>query len=189
MLGCQDIRCLRLRGYFLTLGRRRTPKLAGSSQGGGGARCYKIENLRIDGGKNYLLRLNPNSPVKQFWSVTLYDNEPRCFIDNKEEIADRSSRMDLLKNADGSVDLYFGPKASQGKEKNWVPTVPGKGWFCYFRLSAPQRNLRLRRPSRLQRPEASFKNPSNITGCRTRVDDSSLNLGSFFSSAVLTPAR
>lgn len=91
----------------------------------------------LDGGKNYRLRVPPDAPVKQFWSATLYDNETRCFIDNKEEIADRSSRMDLLKNADGSVDLYFGPKAPEGREKNWVPTVPGKGWFCYFRLYAP----------------------------------------------------
>jgi hypothetical protein len=30
-------------------------------------------------------------------------------------------------NADGSIDLYFGPKAPAGKEANWIQTVPGKG--------------------------------------------------------------
>lgn len=45
--------------------------------------------------------------------------------------------MDLIKNVDSSVDIYFGPKAPAGKEKNWISTVPGKGWFAYFRLYAP----------------------------------------------------
>jgi hypothetical protein len=47
------------------------------------------------------------------------------------------SRKDLVKNADGSVDLYVGAEAPQGKEKNWIPTAPGRGWFAYFRLYAP----------------------------------------------------
>jgi hypothetical protein len=40
-------------------------------------------------------------------------------------------------NSDGSVDLYFGPKAPKGKESNWVQTVPTKAWFPYFRLYSP----------------------------------------------------
>ena len=40
-------------------------------------------------------------------------------------------------NADGSVDLYFGPKAPAGKEGNWTQTVPGKGWYTIFRLYGP----------------------------------------------------
>jgi hypothetical protein len=35
------------------------------------------------------------------------------------------------------VDLYIGPEAPQGKEKNWIPTAPGRGWFGIFRLYAP----------------------------------------------------
>ena len=69
--------------------------------------------------------------------MTIYDVSTRTLIDNKEQIAERSSRMDLVKNADGSVDLYVGPTAPPGFEKNWIPTVPGKAWFAYFRLYAP----------------------------------------------------
>jgi hypothetical protein len=51
---------------------------------------------------------------------------------------DRSSRNDIVKNADGSVDLYFGPSAPEGKPaSNWIKTLPGKGWFAYFRLYGP----------------------------------------------------
>ena len=57
----------------------------------------------------------------------------------EQKIADRSSRMDLIKNADGSVDIYMGPDAPKGKEANWIPTVPGKAWFPYFRLYSPKK--------------------------------------------------
>jgi hypothetical protein len=43
-----------------------------------------------------------------------------------------------VKNADGTVDLFFGPTAPDGKPKsNWIQTLPGKGWFSYFRLYGP----------------------------------------------------
>ena len=38
---------------------------------------------------------------------------------------------------DGSVDLYFGPKTPEGKEANWIQTVPGKGWFACLRIYGP----------------------------------------------------
>lgn len=28
-------------------------------------------------------------------------------------------------------------EASQGKETNWVKTLPGQGWFTYIRLYGP----------------------------------------------------
>ena len=83
-------------------------------------------------------RSSPNPPAKQFWSLTLYDLDTRGFIQNKEQIVDRSSGLpDLAKNADGSVDVYFSPTAPKGFERNWIPTVPGKSWFVYLRLYAP----------------------------------------------------
>ena len=91
----------------------------------------------LDGGRSYRLRVPPDPPIKLFWSVTLYDVDTRALILNEQEIVDRSSRMDLHKNADDSVDIYCGPKALAGFEKNWIPTVPGKNWFAYFRFYQP----------------------------------------------------
>jgi hypothetical protein len=91
----------------------------------------------FDGGKSYRLRVPPNPPAKQFWSVTVYDTETRGIIQNQEQVADLSSRQELVANADGSVDVYFSPTAIKGFEKNWIPTVPGRSWFTYFRLYAP----------------------------------------------------
>ncbi len=92
----------------------------------------------LDGGRNYVLHVPPNAPAEAFWSITLYDVDTRCLIINEQKIADRSSRMDLIKNTDGSVDIYMGPDAPKGKEKNWIPTVEGKAWFPYFRLYSPK---------------------------------------------------
>lgn len=43
----------------------------------------------------------------------------------------------LARNADSAVDVYFGPKAPAGLERNWVQTIPGKGWNTLFRLHGP----------------------------------------------------
>lgn len=100
--------------------------------------AYKdSEENWLDGSNNYTLHIPPNPPAKQFWSLTLYDVSTRCLLNNEQEIADKSSRMELLTNKDGSVDLYFGPKAPKGKEQNWIPTVPNQGFFAYLRLYAP----------------------------------------------------
>ena len=45
------------------------------------------------------------------------------------------------KNADGSVDIYFGPKAPAGKESNWVPTNPDGRFEVLFRLYGPEKPL------------------------------------------------
>jgi hypothetical protein len=95
------------------------------------------EDQWLDGGKTYQLHIPPNAPVAQFWSFTVYDNESRCFVDTGSH-PDRSSRDIIVKNADSSVDLYFGPNAPEGKPPtNWIKTIPGKGWFTYFRLYGP----------------------------------------------------
>lgn len=91
----------------------------------------------LDGGNAYRLRVPPDVPMQLFWSVTLYDVDTRALIQNELKIADRSSRMDLQKNPDGSVDIHTGPTAPAGSEKNWIPTVPGRNWFAYFRLYQP----------------------------------------------------
>ena len=92
----------------------------------------------FDGGAAYRLRIPPDPPAGQFWSVTLYDIATRRFIDTREQRADRSSRQALARNADGSVNLYFEPSLSPDHpESNWIPTVQGRGWFAYLRLYGP----------------------------------------------------
>lgn len=93
----------------------------------------------LDGGRNYKLQVPADAPAETFWSVTAYEVSTRTLINNAYEIADRSSRMDLSINPDGSVDIYFGPDEPTGeKAKNWIPTEAGRAWFPYFRLYSPK---------------------------------------------------
>ena len=48
-----------------------------------------------------------------------------------------SQKKGIKINSDGSVDVYFGPKAPAGFENNWIQTIPGKGWFMILRLYGP----------------------------------------------------
>lgn len=89
------------------------------------------------GGQAYKLTLPANIPAKLFWSVTLYDASTAAGLKNGQEYPSIGSRDNPVKNADGSITLYFGPKAPKGNEKNWVKTVPGKGWFSLIRLYGP----------------------------------------------------
>ena len=58
-------------------------------------------------------------------------------VQTDTNVAAKSSYDKLATNADGSLDLYFGPTAPAGKESNWVKTVPGRGWFVWFRFYGP----------------------------------------------------
>jgi hypothetical protein len=92
----------------------------------------------LDGGTQYTLHIPADPPAKLFWSVTVYDVKTRCLIDNQQGRGDRGSRdSDLHTNADGSVDLHFGPTTPTGHESNWIQTIPNSHWFSYFRLYGP----------------------------------------------------
>ena len=92
----------------------------------------------FDGAKNYRLNIPKNVPAKDFWSVVLYDPQTRSELQTSQPFPSRNNKRDqLIANADGSIDLYFGPRAPAGKEANWIQTVPGKGWFTILRLYGP----------------------------------------------------
>jgi hypothetical protein len=92
----------------------------------------------FDGARNYRLHVPANVPAADFWSVVLYDPQTRSQLQTSQPFPSRNNKRDkLVANADGSVDLYFGPKAPAGRESNWIATIPGKGWFTILRLYGP----------------------------------------------------
>jgi hypothetical protein len=91
----------------------------------------------LDGAQNYRLRVSPNVPINNFWSVVVYDSLSRSQLQNGQAFPSVSQYTNPTVNADGSVDIYFGPVMPAGQEHNWIRTVPGRGWFPIFRFYGP----------------------------------------------------
>ena len=69
--------------------------------------------------------------------IPVYDVKRRSMIMTDQNKPTLSGTDDLITNANGSIDIYFGPKAPEGYEKNWIKTTPDEGWFTLPRLFAP----------------------------------------------------
>lgn len=90
----------------------------------------------LDGAKNYKLNLPKDIPAHLFWSVTVYDPVTASGLDNGQPFPSINQMDKPAVNADGSTDVYFGPN-SPGEGKNWLRTVPGKGFFVLLRIYGP----------------------------------------------------
>jgi hypothetical protein len=95
----------------------------------------------FNGDSTYRLNVPANAPVKLYWSATVYDRATHALIRNMKWSSRASTTPGLQKNADGSVDIYFGPKAPSGRESNWVPTDPNGKFEVLFRLYGPEKPL------------------------------------------------
>jgi hypothetical protein len=82
-----------------------------------------------------------NAPVKLYWSATIYDRATHALIRNLPWSSRSSHTPGLQKNADGSVDVYFGPEAPAGMESNCIPTNPNGNFEVLFRFYGPERHL------------------------------------------------
>jgi hypothetical protein len=99
----------------------------------------------LDGRSSYRLRVPAQVPAREFWSAIVYDMNTKGFVcagpcdqaDNQVGLSsfDKSS---MKLNGDGSVDIYFGPSAPAGYEKNWITTA-NKDFFLIFRLYGPEK--------------------------------------------------
>lgn len=118
-----------------------TPAMAVKMVGKGSQYAYNArdrEGNYLDGGKAYRLNIPANVPAKDFWSVVVYDPQTRPMLQTSQEFPSKNNMKHKLDmNADGSVDLYFGPKAPERHANNWIETIPGKGWMVLIRLYGP----------------------------------------------------
>ena len=83
----------------------------------------------------------PNPPVRLYWSATVYDRATHALIRDMKWSSRSSNTPGLQKNADGSADVYFAPKAPAGKDSNWVPTNARGGFEVLFRLYGPEKSF------------------------------------------------
>jgi hypothetical protein len=124
--------------YYMALGN--SPAMMEKNIGKGSYYLWTYKDAagdHLDGAKNYKLHIPAKVPAKDFWSVLVYDSQSRSMLKNGQKFPSVSLYTEPKANADGSVDVYFGPEMPAGQEKNWIKTVPGKGWFPIFRFYGP----------------------------------------------------
>ena len=97
------------------------------------------DGKRLDGGKSYRLHVPANVPAAAFWSLTLYDTATRSMLQNPSNDAAHSSYDKLKTNADGSIDLYFGPKAPRAWRATGSRRFPARASTRCSASTAPRR--------------------------------------------------
>jgi hypothetical protein len=90
----------------------------GNEEGATARACARMDadrNYR-DGQKNYRVHRPPYIPVKTFWSIIPYDTQTRSLLQTDQRDTALICESGTVKgNADGSVDVYFGPTARAGR--------------------------------------------------------------------------
>jgi hypothetical protein len=134
------VRLLDARAFFYYYATMVTPAMTVSIPGVGSQYSMATVDAAgkpLDGSKNYKLHYPPNVPAKDFWSVCVYDNQTRSLLQTDQQYPSIVSQRGVKANEDGSYDIYFGPTAPEGKESNWIQTIPGKGWSVILRFYGP----------------------------------------------------
>ena len=134
-------RLLDARAMFFYYATGITPAMTKAKPGTGSAYAATFRDSKgdiFDGGKTYKVTLPGPIPAKNFWALTVYDNQTRSLLETDHKAAGIDSKKpDIKVNADGSVTVWFAPTAPKGEEANWVQTTPGKGFNIILRLYGP----------------------------------------------------
>jgi len=134
-------RLLDARTMFFYFATGITPAMSEAKPGTGSAYAGLFRDSTatyLDGSRTYKVTLPGPIPAKDFWAFTAYDNQTRSLLPTDQKLAGIDSTLPgIQKNPDGGATIYFGPKAPVGHEKNWVQTMPGKGYFILLRLYGP----------------------------------------------------
>jgi hypothetical protein len=99
--------------------------------------CSEANGAELGGESTYRLRVPADVPARQYRSATVYDATTAGLLRDAPRVTLDSYDQTVQRNADGSVDVYFGPQPPVGQESNWIYTAPGRPWFAYFRFYQP----------------------------------------------------
>lgn len=118
-----------------------TPAMATPKVGTGSAYAATVKDANgvyLDGGNTYKVTLPAPIPANNFWSFMVYSGQHRSMLETDQKSAGLDSNMPSVQpNKDGSYTVWFGPKAPEGKEGNWIQTMPGKSNLTILRLYGP----------------------------------------------------
>jgi hypothetical protein len=124
--------------YYMAAGN--SPAMMAKNVGQGSQYLWTYRDAEgewLQGANAYRLRVPANVPIKNFWSVVVYDALSRSELQTSQKLPSVSQYTDPKKNDDGTIDIFFGPKCPPGQERNWIETLPDRGWFPIFRFYSP----------------------------------------------------
>jgi hypothetical protein len=141
----RGVRLTDARAMFFYVATMTTPAMVNAKIGEGSQYALAVTDRYrhyLDGSKSYRLKLPPNIPAKEFWSIVVYDPQTRSMLQTPSSTTPSLNSLSgsVAPSVDGSTTIYFGPTPPAGKEGNWIQTVPGKGWFTILRLYGPLRS-------------------------------------------------
>lgn len=118
-----------------------TPAMSVPKVGTGSAYAFTphdADGNYLDGGKTYKVTLPAPIPVNNFWSFMVYSGQHRSMLETDQKSAGLDSNSPTIQqNDDNSYTVWFGPKAPEGHEGNWIQTIPGKSFNVLLRLYGP----------------------------------------------------
>jgi hypothetical protein len=95
----------------------------------------------LSGAHDYMLRFPPAGlpPNSAFWSLTMGDAKNHFVLNslNRYNVSDRSH---LVRNNNGSVDIYIQRTAPVDHESNWLPAPSGR-FIVWLRVYLPGRSI------------------------------------------------
>jgi hypothetical protein len=96
---------------------------------------------KLNGQHDYVLHFPSGGlpPNDAFWSLTMTDAKKVLVANstNRYSVGDRSG---LVKNADGSIDIYIQNTAPAGHETNWLP-APAGNFILWLRAYQPGKTV------------------------------------------------
>ncbi len=95
------------------------------------------EGDKLSGQRNYIMHFPAGQlpPNNAFWSLTMGDARNH-FVPNAIDRYSVSDRSGLIRNADGSVDVYIQNAVPAGHESNWLP-APSGNFILWLRVYLP----------------------------------------------------
>ncbi len=136
-----DVKLVDARTLFHYYATGITPAMVAKNVGVGSqyAMINRDSNGRyLDGSQTYSITIPANVPVNNYWSFVVYSTQTRSLLETDQKLAGVDSTLPTLKaNDDGSYTVWFAPQAPEGKEGNWIQTMPGKSWSTILRLYGP----------------------------------------------------
>jgi hypothetical protein len=127
-----------MRSGFFQIGYSSAPAMVMRYINNGSKYPYAIKDSNgefINGSNTYKIHLPAGIPAKAFWAITLYNISDGTMHATDVSIPGVNGYEDIAKNADGSIDIYFGPtKPKDVKESNYIKSVEDRAVLVGLRL-------------------------------------------------------